>query len=102
MQQLSIPNSSFTDVQGHVTVMVEQRSSTTDTFGQGRKAAMQFHDFLKAMKQGDSSLYMSTQEVCCGSAAGLRVASPYSGMIEMHFLEPVTDCMSNACTPNCL
>lgn len=50
-------------MQGCVTVMVEQRSNATDTFGQGRKSAMQFCDFFNAMKEGNSSLYMSTQQV---------------------------------------
>lgn len=49
--------------QGDVPVQVEHRTNNQGTYGQGRKSPMQFADFLKALQRGDSSLYMSTQEV---------------------------------------
>jgi predicted glycosyltransferase len=50
-------------LQGNTTVMVERRSSAKSAYGQGNKAPMQLQQLVKELQQGNTGLYMSTQEV---------------------------------------
>jgi hypothetical protein len=43
--------------------MVERRSSAQGAYGQGIKAPMQLKQLIKELQQGNTGLYMSTQEV---------------------------------------
>lgn len=43
--------------------MVERRAGPQDAFGQGKKEAMAFEDFVRQLQQGSECLYMTTQEV---------------------------------------
>eukprot|EP00775_Hariotina_reticulata_P000764 gene764-1071_t len=51
---------------GDVTVEVEHRGDISEGYGQGKKMPMPVRQLIQAMQQGDSSLYMSTQEVGVG------------------------------------
>lgn len=55
-------------MQGDAVVMVEQRSGSSDAYGQGRKVPMALRDFISHMQRGDSNLYLSTQEVRMGGS----------------------------------
>jgi hypothetical protein len=44
-------------------VKVEYRHSTTETFGQGKEKYMTFHAFLEEVHNGQTNLYLSTQEL---------------------------------------
>jgi hypothetical protein len=56
--------------------MVEQRSSASDSYGQGRRVPMRLRDFISRMQAGDGgNLYLSTQQVrACGV---LRTTQPH-------------------------
>lgn len=43
--------------------MVERRSSAKGSYGQGVKAPMQLRQLIHELQQGNTGLYMSTQEV---------------------------------------
>jgi hypothetical protein len=43
--------------------MVERRSSAKGAYGQANKAPMQLQQLIKELQQGNTGLYMSTQEV---------------------------------------
>jgi lauroyl/myristoyl acyltransferase len=63
-------------LQGDTPVMVERRSSAQGAYGQGNKAPMQLQQLIKELQQGNTGLYMSTQEV--------RPRMPYSGTAARH------------------
>eukprot|EP00882_Tetradesmus_deserticola_P027952 GHRQ01031102.1.p1 GENE.GHRQ01031102.1~~GHRQ01031102.1.p1 ORF type:complete len:420 (+),score=173.59 GHRQ01031102.1:80-1261(+) len=51
---------------GDATVVVERRSHGHGAYGQGLKAPMQLKQLIKELQQGNTGLYMSTQEVGVG------------------------------------
>uniref|UniRef100_A0A383WCI6 JmjC domain-containing protein n=1 Tax=Tetradesmus obliquus TaxID=3088 RepID=A0A383WCI6_TETOB len=51
---------------GNATVMVERRSSAKGSYGQGVKAPMKLRQLIHELQQGNTGLYMSTQEVGVG------------------------------------
>lgn len=48
---------------GDETVVVEKRSSESDSFGKGNEISMRFHSFLELISKGDSMHYLTTQDV---------------------------------------
>ncbi len=50
-------------MQGNCEVSVECRKNEKGSFGVGRKTRMQFDTFLDCIAKGDTSLYLTAQEV---------------------------------------
>ena len=50
-------------MQGGLEVQVESRENSKGNFGLGYKRTMTFGTFLKRLAGGDTSLYLTTQEV---------------------------------------
>ncbi|KAF5838459.1 cupin-like domain-containing protein [Dunaliella salina] len=48
---------------GDARVMVEQRDGPGGSYGQGRRVPMAFKDLLQRMREGDDTLYLTTQQV---------------------------------------
>lgn len=63
-------------------VVVEHRSGSADTYGQGHKVPMTLRDFITRMQQGDSKLYLSTQEV--GATCGCDLLSSQLTLASCH------------------
>jgi hypothetical protein len=72
-------------LQGDTTVMVERRSSAKGTYGQGIKAPMQLKQLIHELQQGNTGLYMSTQEVrtrpCLNTAVTANHTSAVKGLL---------------------
>lgn len=65
----------FACVQGDVVLEVEERKSTSEGFGKGRKVRMTFGECLRRMAAGDATLYLTTQKV----ASAVRIPAPACG-----------------------
>mmetsp|Transcript_13960 Transcript_13960/g.26270 ORF Transcript_13960/g.26270 Transcript_13960/m.26270 type:complete len:523 (-) Transcript_13960:2503-4071(-) len=48
---------------GNESVMVEERKSSNDSFGQGNEVSMSFDEFVKLVQEGDDRHYLTTQDV---------------------------------------
>mmetsp|Transcript_1078 Transcript_1078/g.2439 ORF Transcript_1078/g.2439 Transcript_1078/m.2439 type:complete len:568 (-) Transcript_1078:296-1999(-) len=55
---------------GDARVMVEQRDGPGGSYGQGRKVPMAFKDLLQRMREGDDTLYLTTQQVSVSKRDG--------------------------------
>ncbi len=51
-------------------MQVESRENAKGNFGLGYKRTMTFSNFLKRLEEGDTSLYLTTQEVCPSTVHG--------------------------------
>lgn len=54
----------FDFLQGWCEVQVETRKDANGSFGLGRQRNMTFGRFLDRLAEGDTTLYLTTQEVC--------------------------------------
>ena len=58
------------------TIMVERRSTATDSFGKGDEIKMSFKKFLQLMKDGDDKHYLTTQDVEANEDGRPELMSP--------------------------
>jgi len=73
--------------QGDVTVEVELRGNSSENYGQGKKISMPMRQLIQARQQGNSSLYMSTQEVRDTDLTCMALDAP----LTHHCLDSVAD-----------
>lgn len=70
---------------GKEKVMVEQRQSSSDSFGQGKEVSMSFDQFVKLVKEGDDKHYLTTQNVLANQDGRPDLMAPFMKAFQEDF-----------------
>jgi hypothetical protein len=70
---------------GDSPIMVEKRSSETDSFGNGNEIQLMFRQFIQLICNGDDKHYMTTQDVHANSDGRPELMSPFMKTLSNDF-----------------